>query len=210
MPNAQVIQNSHFDELSPDNQTACLVPLNLAAALPPKERPRVIDIGPARYGVPASPASPVNVGRLNDSLTDAAVNLAQRLSLGTPSGVTDIAQAGADLTGLIHNLFDTGLGYKVQPQLQNVPTDLKLVPKKGSQNGGVLRLVEQVITVLPFDILQYCAGGKLAGDGATYKVLTGDAAANPGHQSSLEAGSTGAQLGKSKEEAGRLPVLISQ
>jgi hypothetical protein len=93
MPNTQVFQNSYLYEL--DNQTASLVPLDLAfAVLPPKERARVIDLGPARYDVSASPASPVNFARLNDSLTDVAVNLAQSLSIGTPRGVTIIRQTG--------------------------------------------------------------------------------------------------------------------
>lgn len=118
MPKARVSKTSYFHQLSQDKQTASLAPLDLAlAALPPKERARVIDFCRARYGVPAPATPPVNVERLSDPLTDLAVNLAQSLSLGAQSGVTTIAQAGADLTGLIHNLFDTDLGDKVQPQL---------------------------------------------------------------------------------------------
>ena len=204
-PHLQVFQDSHFHRLSPDNQTVSLAPLGLAfVAPPPKEWATVIDLGRTRYGVRAPGAPPVNVERLNASLTDVAINLVQSLSLGALSDVTNIAQTGADLTGLIHNLFNTfntDLGGKVQPQLQNVPTSLRVVLVEGSQNSRVAGLVEQGIRAV----------GKLAGGGATYNVLAGAAlAANQGPQSALEAGSTGARLDEALERAGGLPAFISQ
>jgi hypothetical protein len=193
---------SYFHQLSPDNQTASLAPLDLVfAALPPKERATVIDLGRTRYGVRAPATPPANVERLNDSLTHLAVHLPQNLALGAPRGLANIAPTGTDLTGLIHKPFNTDLGDKVQPKLQNVATDLGLVFDGGSQNSRVAGLVELGIRVV----------GNLAGSGAADRVRTGaSVAAHQGPRAALEAGSKEAVLDDAWEEAGRLAAFISQ